>query len=76
MTTIDTLLPGQKAKLLAFGQTDFRYRQRLLAMGITRGTVITVIRIAPLGCPVQIQVRGTSLSLRREEARALLWELI
>ena len=74
MISIESLLPGQQAKLLAFGNTGARYRQRLLAMGITRGAVIEVIRIAPLGCPVQVKVRGISLSLRLEEARELVWE--
>lgn len=42
--------------------------QRLLAMGIIKGTQITVIKLAPLGDPVEIKVKGYHLSLRREEA--------
>lgn len=48
------------------------YRQKLLAMGLTRGTEITVERIAPMGDPVEILVRGFALSLRKDEASALL----
>lgn len=40
-------------------------------MGLTPGTVLTVHRLAPLGDPVEISVRGFSLSLRRHEADAL-----
>lgn len=47
------------------------YRKRLLAMGLTPGTVLTVHRLAPLGDPVEISLRGFSLSLRRHEADAL-----
>lgn len=76
MISIAALRPGEKGKLLAFGDTDTHYRQRLLAMGVTRGCVVTVIRVAPLGCPVQVQVRGTAISLRIDEACSLLWERV
>jgi len=44
---------------------------RLLEMGITRGTAVTVTRFAPLGDPMDIKVRGYHLSLRRQEAEAI-----
>ena len=47
---------------------------RLLAMGLTRGSVVKVIKVAPLGDPVKIEVRGYDLSLRKAEADALLVE--
>ena len=68
------LIPGDCARLVDFGQTDAPYRRRLLSLGVTRGVEISVIRVAPLGCPVQIDVRGTSLTLRLDEARYLQWE--
>ena len=37
-------------------------------MGITPGTEIEVIRVAPLGDPIEVKIRGYSLSLRKEEA--------
>lgn len=76
MTGLKALKPGDKARLVAFGDTQRDYRQRLLCMGITRGTEILVKRIAPLGCPVQIVVRDTSLSLRLDETEALVWERV
>ncbi len=46
--------------------------QRLLEMGIIRGTTIEVIRFAPMGDPIDIKIRGYHLSLRGEEARGIL----
>jgi ferrous iron transport protein A len=40
-------------------------------MGLTPGTSLTVVRVAPLGDPVEIEVRGYSLTLRRDEAEIL-----
>lgn len=74
MTSLAALRPGEQGKLLSFGATNAQFRQRLLAMGVTRGSIITIVRVAPLGCPVQVLIRGTAISLRLEEARSLLWE--
>jgi ferrous iron transport protein A len=71
---INELVKGDHVRLVDFGQTDLLYRRRLLSLGITRGAELLVIRIAPLGCPVQVEVRGTSLTLRKEEAIHLEWE--
>lgn len=46
--------------------------QRLLEMGIIRGTTIEVIRFAPMGDPIDIKIRGYHLSLRREEADGIM----
>lgn len=76
MNSIQTaeLKPGDCVRLLGFGQTESLYRQRLLSLGLTRGAEMRVIRKAPLGCPLQVEVRGVSISLRRDEASQLLWE--
>ncbi len=71
---ISELVKGDRVRLVDFGQTDLLSRRRLLSLGITRGSELSVIRIAPLGCPVQVEVRGTSLTLRKEEAIHLEWE--
>ena len=63
-------------RLVGFGQTDELYRRRLLSLGVTRGVAIVVVRVAPLGCPVQVEVRGTALTLRKEEACHLQWERV
>ncbi len=46
-------------------------RQRLLDMGVTRGTSVRVERHAPLGDPVEICVKGYCLALRKEEAAGI-----
>ena len=76
MTRITELVQGDRARLMSFGATDLQYRRRLLSLGVTCGAEFMVIRIAPLGCPVQIEVRGTSLTLRKEEASQLVLERI
>ena len=47
-------------------------RQRLLDMGMTRGAVVEVRRVAPLGDPLVISIKGYSLAIRRSEAEAIL----
>lgn len=43
-------------------------RRRIMDMGITRGTELTVRKVAPLGDPIEITVRGFELSLRKSDA--------
>ncbi|AHE66097.1 Fe2+ transport system protein A [Legionella oakridgensis ATCC 33761 = DSM 21215] len=74
MIKISELVQGDQVRLVDFGETDVLYRRRLLSLGITRGVVLKIIRVAPLGCPLQVDVRGTSLTLRKEEACHLIWE--
>ncbi|MBR1945935.1 MAG: ferrous iron transport protein A [Alphaproteobacteria bacterium] len=62
------LKAGDKAVVAGFYKGKDSYRKKLLAMGITPGTLLKVVRVAPLGDPVEIQVRGYLVSLRREEA--------
>lgn len=76
MIKITEFAEGDRVRLLGFGQTDLVYRRKLLSLGITRGVELMVVRFAPLGCPVQVEVRGTSLALRKDEARHLEWELL
>jgi ferrous iron transport protein A len=47
---------------------------RLQEMGLIRGTPVQFIRVAPLGDPIEIRVRGYNLSLRRQEADAVIVE--
>ena len=76
MIKITELIPGDRVRLVDFGQTDMPYRRKLLSLGVTCGVELSVVRIAPLGCPVQVEIRGTSLALRKEEARHLQWERV
>ncbi len=63
--------PGQRARVRGLRQGAPAYRAKLLAMGLLPGTVVEVVRMAPLGDPVELRVRGYQLSLRRAEAEVL-----
>ena len=62
---------GRKGKVLGFIKGSQTYRQKLLAMGLIKGVEFEVMRVAPMGDPVEIRVRDFNLSLRKEEAKAL-----
>ncbi|MCG6897896.1 MAG: ferrous iron transport protein A [Thiocapsa sp.] len=74
MTTLKDLKAGDRGRVKGFDSQSQAYRRKLLSMGLTPGAELEVIRVAPLGDPVEIRVRGTSVSLRRDEAAALLLE--
>jgi len=73
-TTLQEMKVGEAGTVSGYVRGASVYREKLLAMGLTRGTPITVERVAPLGDPVEIRVRGFALSLRKDEASALLVE--
>ncbi|MEW6624021.1 MAG: FeoA family protein [Bacillota bacterium] len=68
---VKDLRPGEEAEIVAFEGKDLAYRSKLLSMGITKEASIKLIKIAPLGDPVEIEVRGFNLSLRKQEADIL-----
>lgn len=72
--TLRDMAVGESCTVSGYVKGASAYREKLLAMGLIRGTEITIARIAPMGDPVEIQVRGFSLSLRKDEASALLVE--
>ncbi len=65
---------GEKGRVTGFEKSGKSYRQKLMAMGMIKGTEFTVTRMAPLGDPVEIEVLGFNLSLRKEESAALIVE--
>ena len=71
-TTLNHLKPGERGTIQNITNTSPFIRQRLLEMGLTRGTMIQLIRVAPMGDPVEISVRGYRLSLRRVEASSII----
>jgi ferrous iron transport protein A len=66
---------GETGLVAGYSETGRGYRKKLLAMGLTPGTELTVTRVAPMGDPVEIKVRGFKLSLRKDEAAAVQVEL-
>lgn len=70
--SINHLKCGEQARIVGFNANGTKsYRAKLLAMGLTIGTPFTLCRIAPLGDPIEILVRGYALSLRKQEAAIL-----
>ncbi len=70
------LSTGDKGRVIGFNKQGRVYRKRLLAMGLTPGTEFSIVRFAPLGDPVEITLRGFSLTLRKDEADILSIEKI
>ena len=50
-------------------------RRRIMDMGITKGTSVFVRKVAPLGDPIEVTVRGYELSLRKSEAESIVVSL-
>ncbi len=47
-------------------------KRRIMDMGLTRGTEVSIRKVAPLGDPIEITIRGFELSLRKDEAETVL----
>ena len=68
--TLDMLNAGESGVITAVGGAGV-LRCRLLDMGLIPQTRITVSKIAPMGDPMELQLRGYVLTLRREDARSI-----
>ena len=73
--TLREVRVGQSAKVLKLNGTG-PVKRRIMDMGITKGQVIHVIRVAPLGDPMEITVRNYELSVRKADAEMIEVELI
>ncbi len=69
---LENMAAGERGIVTGYTSNGKNFRARLLAMGLTRDTSFTITRLAPLGDPVEIEVRGFALSLRREEAATIM----
>ena len=69
--TIDDLQIGQQGIISVVGG-EGALRLRFLDMGLIPGTRVRLQKIAPMGDPIQIQVRGYELTIRREDARKIV----
>jgi ferrous iron transport protein A len=65
--TLDGLELGDEA-IIAKVRGARPFRRRLMEMGLVPGTEIKLVNIAPLGDPLEIELRGSRLSIRRREA--------
>lgn len=67
---------GQKAEIVAINIKDRKIRRHLLDMGLTRGTMVRVKKIAPMGDPIDIELRDYQLCIRKADLSQIEVEVI
>lgn len=70
MKTLKDIRCGESAKVLKL-TGDGPVKRRIMDMGITKGVEVYVRKVAPLGDPIEVNVRGYELTLRKEDARMI-----
>ena len=65
------LTPGQQGRIVKLESSIGPIRRRLMDMGVIPGELIRVEKVAPMGDPIEVTVKGYSLSLRKGEARGI-----
>lgn len=68
---LSNLRRGQKGLVLGLHNDNAALRRRLLDMGITKGVEIEIKKIAPLGDPIDIKLRGYELCLRKADMKGI-----
>ena len=68
--TLDKVAVGGAVKIARLNGAG-PVKRRIMDMGLTKGTEVKVCKIAPLGDPIQLTVRGYELSIRKDEAAAI-----
>ena len=68
--TLDKVATGGTVKIARLNGAG-PVKRRIMDMGLTKGTEVTVRKIAPLGDPIELTVRGYELSIRKDEAAAI-----
>ena len=68
--TLKDLKPGEEGIVISIGEKGV-IRRRLMDMGVTPGVKVKVVKVAPLGDPIEILIRGYALSLRKSEANGI-----
>ena len=69
--TLEDVAPGERGVILKAGNERGAVKRRLVDMGLTPGTEITVRKVAPFGDPIEVNLRGYELSLRRDDAEMI-----
>ncbi len=73
LLTLGDLKINEQAEVVGFKKNKKKeVLDKLLALGINRGSSIRLLRFAPLGDPIDIEVKGTNISLRGSEAKLVL----
>ncbi|MEY8308238.1 ferrous iron transport protein A [Erysipelotrichaceae bacterium 51-3] len=73
--TLNELHPGDKARVIKIAATG-ALKRRIMDMGLTKGCQLLVRKLAPLGDPMEINLRGYELTLRKQECEAIQVEKI
>ena len=71
MKSLEQVKPGETVSVVRL-HGEGPIKRRIMDMGITKGTAVTVHKVAPLGDPIEVTVRGFELSLRKDEAATVL----
>jgi ferrous iron transport protein A len=66
---------GEKGRISAIGAIG-PLKRRLMDMGVLVGEEVQVMKVAPLGDPLEVKVKGYSLSLRKKEAQGIAVEVL
>ena len=69
--TLKELKVGESGTVVSIGEKG-PVRRRIMDMGVTPGARLKVIKVAPLGDPVEVNIRGYELSLRKDEAAQII----
>lgn len=72
-TRLSTLLPGEKGVVLGYEDVS-PLNVRLRELGLVKGTSVTLLRFAPFGDPMELKVRGSNISLRKQDAARIFIE--
>jgi ferrous iron transport protein A len=70
MKTLKEIKPGETARVIKIDGSG-PIKRRIMEMGITKGVEVYVRKVAPLGDPVEVTVRGYELSLRKADAELI-----
>jgi ferrous iron transport protein A len=69
--TLKQIKPGEKTRVVRLAG-EGPVRRRLMDMGVTRGVEIYIRKVAPLGDPIEVNVRGYELTFRKSEAENII----
>lgn len=73
---VSELKVGQKGRVLQIKITNKQIKRHLLDMGITRGTVVEIKKIAPMGDPIDIKLRDYELCIRKADLQQIEVQLM
>lgn len=73
---LSDLKVGQTARVLKLNENNKAIRRHLLDMGVTRGVEITIKKIAPMGDPIDIELRDYELCIRKEDLKKIEVEVL